>query len=88
MFRACNDFSTVLSHTVLNTFTLQMCFYISACLYLIVSRHCSVQFIRSSRLFGRTFEHCFAAIFGWRTFGASQYFCYLNVCNTEIMMCG
>ncbi len=30
------------------------------------------------------------AIFGWRTFGASLfwYFCYLNVCNTEIIICG
>ncbi len=36
VFRACNDFCTVLSRTVLNTFTLQMCFCISARLYLIV----------------------------------------------------
>ncbi len=45
MFHASNDFCTVI-----NNFMLQMCFCISARLYLIVSRHCSVQFIWSSRL--------------------------------------
>ncbi len=64
IFRACNEFCIVLSRTVLNTFTLQMCFCVSARLYLIVSGHCSVQFIRSSRLFGRK---SFFSIFGWRT---------------------
>ncbi len=72
MFRACNDFCTVLSHTVLNTFMLQTCFCISVHLYLIVSPHCSVQFIRSSHLFGHTLKELFfVAIFGWQTFSAS-----------------
>ncbi len=39
VFRACNDFCTVLSRTVWNTFTLQMCFCISARLCLIGSLH-------------------------------------------------
>ncbi len=75
MFRACHDFCTFLSRTVLNTFTLQMCSCISACLYLIVSRHCSLQFIRSSCLFVRTPTELFfvVAIFSWQTFGASLF---------------
>ncbi len=82
MFCACNDFCTVLSRTVLITFTLQMCFCISAHLYLIMSRHCWIQFIRSSRLFVWTPKELFVvAIFGWRTFSTSEY------CNTEIIIC-
>ncbi len=75
MFRACNDFCTFLSRTVLNTFTLQMCSCISACLYLIVSRHCSLQFIRLSCLFIRTPKELFivVAIFSWQTFSASLF---------------
>ncbi len=89
----CNDFCTVLSHTVLNTSTLQMCFCISTRLYLIVSPHCSVQFIRSSRLFGQKPEELFFVLFSVgkhsvHPYSLVAYFCYLNVCNTEIMMCG
>ncbi len=69
MFRACNEFCTVLSCTFLNTFTLQTCFCLSARLYLIVSHHCSVQFIPSSRLFDRTPKELFF------------FFCYFRLAN-------
>ncbi len=62
VFRSCNEFCTVRSHTVLNTWTLQMCFCISARLYLIVSPHCLVQFIRS-RLIDRTPKELFLLLF-------------------------
>ncbi len=45
---------------------------ISACLYLIVSRHCSVQFIRSFHLLGRTPKEFFFAIFG-RTISVAEH---------------
>ncbi len=89
VFRACNDFCTVFSRTVLNTFTLQTCFCISARLHLIVSPHFSVQFIRSSRLFSRTPKELFLLLFSVGEHSVHpQYLCYLNVCNTEIMICG
>ncbi len=71
-----------------------MYFCISARLYLIMSRHCSVQFIRSSCLFGRTPKELFlfllfsVAGYSVHPYSPVDYFCYLNVCNTEIMMCG
>ncbi len=54
-----NEFCTVLSCKICNTFMLQTCFCLSARLYLIVSHHCSVQFIPSSRLFDRTPKELF-----------------------------
>ncbi len=82
MFHACNDFCTVLSRTVLNTYTLQTCFCISAHLYLInwfgllaySAKHRKSSFIY------------FLLFFSCRIFSASLLF--LNVCNTEILMCG
>ncbi len=58
---------------------------ISACLYLIALRHCSVKIIRSFRLFGRTPKEVFF-IFSGRTFGASLsagYTLYNYVCEKK-----
>ncbi len=71
VFRGCNEFCTVLSRKVLNRFTLQMCFCISARLYLVVSFFSTIYSIFS--LIRPNTERAFivvVAIFGWRTFSA------------------
>ncbi len=54
VLRACNDFCVFLWQFWILSHCRRVC-CISARLYLIASRHCSVQFIRSFRLFGKIY---------------------------------
>ncbi len=60
----CNDFCVFLGQFLILSHCRRVC-CISARLYSITSRHCSVQFIRSSHLFGRTPKEGFLLFSAW-----------------------